>query len=409
MISVKSLRHYASDRRVQLGLWLVVAIAAALTRMKSHNNFDIFRYVFYHTWEQAPLYLPATDGSYGDMNHYGPLFSLIIAPFAVCPVWLGLLMWDVLLAVFLFWAFERFSTLSRPPIQTFLIWFCAHEMLLALFYQQFNVATVGMILVSYVFVEKEREGHAAFFIVLGTLIKLYGIVGLAFFFFSRHKLRFVLYLLGWTAVLVCLPMLISSPDYILQQYQAWYVSLCDKNDSNLLNIMQNVSVLGIVRKVQYVASGGYVVVDHLEGGKDLPYSDLWILVPAMLYMAAGYFRISQWKSPAFRQTILAAVLMFVCLFSTGSESCSYIIALPGCVIWYLAAPWKRSRWDVALMVFVLVVTSFSPSDLFPKAVYRACIQPFGMKALPVALVWLKLGWELLTRNYTPVTPQKNTI
>ena len=46
--------------------------------------------------------------------------------------------------------------------------------------QQFNIAVAAMILSSFFLIEKEKDGWAAFFIVLGTLVKLYGIVGLAF-------------------------------------------------------------------------------------------------------------------------------------------------------------------------------------------------------------------------------------
>ena len=55
--------------------------------------------------------------------------------------------------------------------------------------------------------------------------------------------------------------------------------------------------------------------------------------------------------------------MFVVLFSTGSESSTYIIAFVGVALWFVAVPWKRSRWDIALMIFAFILTSLSPSDL----------------------------------------------
>jgi len=102
---------------------------------------------------------------------------------------------------------------------------------------------------------------------------------------------------------------------------------------------------------------------------------------------------------AFRQTLLASVLMFVVLFSTGSESSGYIIAFVGVVVWYTCVPWQRSSWDVALLVFVFVLSSLSPSDLFPAYLRREWVQPYALKALPVTLVWLKLCYEIITRDY----------
>jgi len=77
------------DYRTLSGIWILLAIIAAAMKMHSHNNFLIFRGVFFHAWEQISLYAEY-PGEYRDTNHYGPLFSLIIAPFAVVPEWLGL-------------------------------------------------------------------------------------------------------------------------------------------------------------------------------------------------------------------------------------------------------------------------------------------------------------------------------
>ncbi|MCM1078211.1 MAG: DUF2029 domain-containing protein [Bacteroidales bacterium] len=420
-----------SDIRLMPWLWIALGVISALCKMKAHNNFDIFRYVFYNTWQEQSLYSPATDGGFWDLNHYGPFFSMIIAPFAVIPERLGLILWCTCLSVFLYWAVSRYSMVSvagtgmpaiQPPktkspnpyVLPFIIWFCAHELLTALFMQQFNIAIAGIILLSYYFVEKERDKYATLFIVIGTLVKIYGIVGLAFFFFSKHKKRYVISLLLWTAVLFCLPMLISSPEYQLLEYREWFECLGGKNGENLLSRAQNISFLGIVRKLGYACTVGHADFMSVTAG-DVPvdmhnwwmrrYSDLWLIVAAMAAMAAGYFRICQWNSKAFRETVLAGVLMFVCLFSTGTESSGYIIAVTGCVIWYCCAPWKRTKTDTALMIFVFLLTIMSPSDLFPGYIRQEFIQPYALKALPVAMVWMKLCHELITKDYTKATPQ----
>lgn len=367
------------DRRLLFGLWLLLGVVAALAKLHSHNNFLIFRGVFWHTWEQTSLFAQY-PAEYFDSNHYGPLFSLVIAPFAVVPEWLGLVLWCVALAVFLYVAVRR-STMTWSQ-QVFVYWFCAHELLTALFMQQFNIAIAAIIVLAFFLIERERDTEAAFFIILGTLVKLYGIVGLAFFFFSRHKLRFVVSLIVWGLVLFAVPMLISSPAYVVSQYQEWMTVLVEKNGENLDSIAQNISLLGMVHRVSGLA-----------------FSDLWLIVPGLLLFAVPYLRLSQYRRAAFRQTLLASVLMFVVLFSTGSESSGYIIAFVGIVVWYTAAPWQRTRWDVALLVLAFVLSSLSPSDLFPAYLRREWVQPYALKALPVTLIWLKLCYEMAVRDY----------
>lgn len=373
-------RPVLRDYRLLLGLWLLLAVIAALMKMHSHNNFLIFRSTFWHAWQGLSLYAEYPM-EHWDTNHYGPLFALLFAPFAVVPEWLGLLMWCVALTLLLYIAVRRSLFTDRQ--QVFVLWFCAHELLTALYMQQFNIAIAAILLLSFFLIEQERDAEAAFFIVVGTLVKLYGVVGLAFFLFSRHKLKLVLSLVGWGVILFVVPMVLGGPDYIVSQYAEWYHSLVGKNDANLFAPHQNISLLGMVRKISGSAA----------------YSDLWLILPGMLLFALPYLRRNQYRFMAFRQTILASVMMFVVLFSTGSESSGYIIALVGVVVWYTCVPWRRTGWDVALMVFAFVLTSLSPSDLFPAYLRKEWVQPYALKALPVTLVWLKLCYEICTKNY----------
>ena len=374
---------FLSDRRVLLGIWTLLSLVGMLKLHRSHNNFLIFKGVYWHTVNGTSLYA-AYPSEYSDVNHYGPLFSLIIAPFALLPEWAGMLLWLLFLSGWLFAAI--YWSGLRKSQQVYIYWFCGFTLLTALFMQQFNIAIAAIILSSFFLIEKEHEGWAAFFIVLGTLVKLYGIVGLAFFLFSRHKLRLTLWLAVWSVILFLAPMAISSPDYIIGQYHEWFTCLVEKNTHNLNSFAQNISLLGFVRRT----------TGHAD------YSDLWLIIPGMALFALPYLRFSQYKKLAFRETILASVLLFVILFSTGSEASGYVIALLGVCIWYTAAPWKRGKWAIALMVFVFILSGMGNCDLIPKTIRHDYIQTYALRALPISIVWLWLCYELCTKDYTPI-------
>ena len=374
---------FLSDRRVLLGIWTLLSLVGMLKLHRSHNNFLIFKGVYWHTVNGTSLYA-AYPSEYSDVNHYGPLFSLIIAPFALLPEWAGMLLWLLFLSGWLFAAI--YWSGLRKSQQVYIYWFCGFTLLTALFMQQFNIAIAAIILSSFFLIEKEHEGWAAFFIVLGTLVKLYGIVGLAFFLFSRHKLRLTLWLAVWSVILFLAPMAISSPDYIIGQYHEWFTCLVEKNTHNLNSFAQNISLLGFVRRT----------TGHAD------YSDLWLIIPGMALFALPYLRFSQYKNLAFRETILASVLLFVILFSTGSEASGYVIALLGVCIWYTAAPWKRGKWAIALMVFVFLLSGMGSSDIFPKFIRETYIKQYALRALPISILWLWLCYELCTKDYTPI-------
>ena len=374
-------KPFLTDYRTLFALWMLLPVIATLTKFKSYNNFLIFRYVFWHTIDHTSLY--TSYEQYYDTNHYGPFFSLVIAPFAIFPEYFGLLLWEIALALALFYSIRKLPLSDKKLI--FIYWFCAHELLTALFMSQFNIAIAAIILVTFYCIEKEKDIWAAFWIMFGTFVKLYGVVGLAFFFFSKHKGKFIFYLFVWAIVMFIAPMVISSPDYIISQYWEWWESLISKNADNAFAYSQNISLLGMVRKISQCTS----------------YSDLLIIIPGLFILGLPYLRFKQFKYKAFRFTLLASVMMFVVLFSTGSESSTYIIPFVGVAIWYIVAPWKRSKWDIALMVFAFILTSMSPSDLFPSFIRKQYVVPYALKALPCVHIWIKLSYEMCRNDYSP--------
>lgn len=98
--------------------------------------------------------------------------------------------------------------------------------------------------------------------------------------------------------------------------------------------------------------------------------------------------------------MLASVLLFTVIFSSGSESPTYIIAFVGVAIWFSIKQTPISKLDWFLLIFALLLTSLSPSDLFPKFVRENYIKPYALKALPCVLIWFKISYELLTTRFS---------
>ncbi len=383
-------KTFLSDYRTTFVLWLMLGVVSGIIKAhRGYNNFLIYKYVFWNTLEQNDLYLHYPE-KFNDLNHYGPFFSLVIAPYALMPEWLGVILWNVSLAMLLYIA-VRTSRFSRYEI-LFMLWYAAHDLLTCLFMTQFNIAVAALILFSFTMTEQKKDFWAAFFICAGVFVKLLGIVGLAFFFFSRNKTKFILSLCFWSIVMFVLPMLISSPEYVCDQYASWYHALESKNmtNSGSRTTMNNISLVGMVRRIFI----------------DYNYSDLLVIIPGLAIVATGYFRIKQWASPTFRKMVLAQMMLITILFSTGTENSSYVIAYVAIAIWYASVPWKRSNLDLFLLVYAFVFGSLLPTDLFPKSLQTSLIRPYALRALPVTLIWLKLSWEMIRTNYIEREQQK---
>ena len=92
-------------------------------------------------------------------------------------------------------------------------------------------------------------------------------------------------------------------------------------------------------------------------------------------------------------------------FFKYTEAVSTVATMPGVAIWYLTCPWQRNRWDLALIILAFIITSMSPSDLFPREIWRQLIKPYSIKALPIAIIWFKLIYEMMTKDYDLATAQ----
>lgn len=363
-------------------IWFGLSFFAALKQVLHYhiNNYQIYKYTFINLILHNNLYSPQPQ-HFLDTNHYGPLFALFIAPFTLFPDSVGALLW----VVFNAWALYK-AIMMLPitvPQRTAILLICAHELMTASFNVQFNPMMAALIILSFVFIRKKQDIWASLAIVAGTYIKLYGIVGLAFFFFSKDKLKLILWLAIWGLLLFVLPMLFSSAAFIMQSYYDWYNSLVEKNALNTISSMQDISVMGMIRRVFHYPQ----------------LSNMLVLVPGMLVFALSYLRIQGFSQKSYQLLILASTLIFTVIFSTGSESPTYIIAFVGVAVWFMNLNRPVSQWDIALLIFALVVTSLSPSDLFPKTINKQYIKPYALKALPCFLIWLKIIYESLTRKF----------
>ncbi len=371
-MTLSDLKNRLLDPRVVTAVWTVATLYAGIMKALhgplKYNNFMIFRGVADHLFASLPLYEPYPL-EYGDLNHYGPIFGFIIAPFAALPPWLAMPLWVAALSALLYWAVRSLPLPVR--LTTLVMWLAANDLYTAALMQQFNIAVAGLLIGSLVMIQRRHEGWAALFIVIGTFVKIYGVLGLAFFFFVRRKGRFIGYMALYSAAALLLPLLFVTPEYLVTQYLAWVADIADKNAQNMFCAYTNISFVGFVRK----ATGSTA------------YSDLLILVPAVVLFLLSYLRIKQYRYTAYRLTMLASLLLFIVIFSSGSENSGYVIASLGAGIWWVTvAPPRRGRLEWSLLALMLAA-SFA-NHLMPRAFYLDIYTGYALRSLPYLFIWL---------------------
>jgi hypothetical protein len=350
----------------------------------------IFKNVFWHSLHQEHLYQLYPE-QYFDKNHYGPLFAILIAPFAILPNYLGLLLWGMMNVYLLFYA------VGKLPIsfwgKNIILLISLIETLTAIQNLQFNPMLCSWIILSYVAIKNSQIRLAAFLIVASTFIKLYGVVALPFIFFTKDYKKLIGYLILWAIILFCLPMFISSPEFIYQSYIDWFHVLLEKNTENvnsyLNESMQDISVMGFVKRT--------TSFHHL--------ANFYFIITAGILMLLPLYRFSKWGNTNFQLTYLAQLLIGLVIFSTSAESPTYVIAVVGFSIWYVLHAPKPALYMYVLLILVLILTVFSPTDLFPDLL-QAIVVKFALKALPCFLAWLLISYNLLFNQFdNKLSPQ----
>ncbi|MBS7563409.1 DUF2029 domain-containing protein [Mucilaginibacter sp. Bleaf8] len=354
-----------------------------------YNNYSIFEQVYHHTRIQTNLYA-SYPSQYFDTNHYGPAFSVVVAPFAVLPVAWGFLLWNVANALVFIWAINLLPVNNKSKVLLLLC--CSIEFANAQHAIQFNPIIAAFLIFSFVLVEKKREEWATLFIVLGTLIKLYPVAGLMFFVFSKRKKTFITWCVIWSGVWFVLPMLLSSPHFIVQSYADWWEALHTKNLQNMtLFSAQDLSVMGVLRRV----------TDSLNV-PNLPF-----LIGAALCLGLSLLRFKQYQYLKFRLYALAAALITVVIFSTGSEPPTYIIATAGAILYLVLQPQPFSKNTVTFFILIAVVAALISTDAVPSSIRKPYFSRYAVKVWPYIIVWGMLVYEMLFKSFADKSERKS--
>jgi hypothetical protein len=386
---MKNTPKLITNYRLVCLLWIAVAVFCWHYKFtpNRYNNYVIFKHVYHHTRAQVNLY-GSHPLEYYDENFYGPTFSILMAPFAVLSdVW-GFLLWSLFSAVVLLWAVHLLPISEKRKM--LLLLFCSIEFANTVHNIQFNTIVTAFIIFSFVLVARGKDGWATLFIILGGLIKIYPLAGLAFFIFSKNKKWFIISAVLWLGVFFTMPMLISSPEFVLRSYGDWLHALQAKNALNVsLNTTQDISIMGVCRR--------------FLNNADIPN---WpFLAFGAIAIGIASLRFKQYRSVIFRLQFLASILMMVVLFSTGSEHPTYIIAVTGAVLWVFLQEKPFTQRNIALLIFLLVLTGLGPTDAFPKPIRNGVIMNYVMKAWPCLVVWFIMIFELIFKDFGKLSPK----
>ena len=182
-------------------------------------------------------------------------------------------------------------------------------------------------------------------------------------------------MVGWGVITVLFPLLFTTPDTLLWQYQNWATELFNKSDGD---IWINTSIHRLIHQTLSPAIPGSAIIGV-----------------GVVIFCSVFVHVQRYQDLSFRLMLLASVLIFQVIFNPIAESPTYIIAVSGVMIWWSVCP--KTAYDRALLIACFVFTVLSPSDLFPKLLRDELVKPYVLKALPCVLIWFRLIYLMHTQ------------
>ncbi len=202
-----------------------------------YNNYVIFKYSFHHLVQDKDLYIQHPEDQY-DLFKYSPSFALAFGIFAALPDYLGLLMWNLINALFLY-----FAIFSLPKINTkakvSMLLVIIIELMTSMQNTQCNALIAGLIIMTFVLLERDKHFLATLCIVSTIFIKVFGVVAIALFIFYPKKTKLILYTLFWSAFFILLPLVVVDFAQLKFLYSSWLNLLINDH-----SVSDGVSVIG---------------------------------------------------------------------------------------------------------------------------------------------------------------------
>lgn len=382
-----------NNNKIAAGIWFGLVAIALLNAVFNNaiNNFIIFKQSYFHLVNETNLYAEYLT-QYWDHYYYSPSFAVLVAPFSYLPVSLGALTWGFFDAGLLYYAIRQLPINAKN--QNFILILSANEMMNAASNLQSNGIMAATIILSFVYIIRQKEIKSSAMILLGFFIKLYSITGLAFFFFSQHKKRFISTLLFWFVLLFLLPLIATSPDFLMQSYKDWAEALSLKSNfditRDMYHNMVDVTIQGMVKRVF-----------------NLPTLNKWIfIIPGLIVFGLQYLYYQHFSNPIYRLYILCSVLLFIIVFNTGTESPTYIIGVPAICLWYVLQ--EKKKWVNIVFIVAIFFSSFSYSDIFTPWFRANIMVPYALKVVGCFMVWVIIAVQIFTRQFLTLSEGKQS-
>lgn len=383
---MRQLLRWILNKKFILALFLITALVAATQSLflgqkkyvaggigyNTYNNYTIFKQSFFHLTDKDDLYIPYPL-EHWDLYKYSPTFAFLFGGFALLPDTLGLPLWNILNALVPVFAIYYLPKLTNKQ-KALILLCCVIESMTAIQNEQSNGLVAGLLILAFGLCERKNFLLAALCIMLTVYIKIFGLVAFVWFLFYPGRWKLALYGAMWLVILFFLPLLVVDFYQLRFLYKSW----------------------GWMLSQDHSLSQGLSVIGWLQSWFNFDPNKTLVTISGALLFLLPFLKWRSYTEYTFRLLSLTSMLIWIVIFNHKAESPTFIIAMAGASIWYFMR--KRNWPDTVLFISAIILTTLSPTDIFPFNFRREIIEPFVLKAVPCIFIWCRIVYEMVTHS-----------
>lgn len=334
-----------------------------------YNNFKIFKSSYEHLEKNENLYL-LYDYEVFDLFKYSPSFAFSCVIFQPFNDLVGLIIWNLINHLVFAFAIIKLG-LHRHKLFWVVFPFLLIESISSTQNSQSNLLVLGLLTLFVYYIDRAKPFSGMMAVFYSAFIKIFGLVLLPYVLFKPQLGKNVLFGLLSFVLLLCLPLIVVSPEQLLWQYENWWELLTNDHSASVGN-----SLLSLLQ-----------VVMGIDINKGI------ILLFGIIMFCIPLTRISLYKNKSFQYSFFISSLIWIILFNHKSEPPTYIIAVFAAALWFLSESPNKTTYII--FIFAMIFSSLYKTDLLPRWFANNVVKPYELMVLPMLVIWLITQYRLL--------------
>jgi hypothetical protein len=81
--------------------------------------------------------------------------------------------------------------------------------------------------------------------------------------------------------------------------------------------------------------------------------------------------------------------------------------MTGVALWFTWS--EKNIFNIILFISAIILTTLSPTDIFPRFLREEYVRPYTLKAVPCILIWVKIIYDMLvykSENEATISPSE---